>query len=114
VEGERSTSQRLPTPLRVWRGVDHGAVLDGSLLEDLLPPSDDSVLDALLPRLDPSLLDGLLPPLKEVVFARNEIVPDAILEGFDDAMMTTDLRHKKRPRRVDKRRPRRIGRKPLR
>ena len=57
--------------------------LDGSVLDDLLPPNDDSVLDALLPPLDPIVLDGLLPPLKD------------LLEGVDDAMITSDLRHKK-------------------
>jgi hypothetical protein len=78
---------------------------DGSVLDDLLPPGDDSVLDALLPPTDASFLDGLLLP-------PNEIVPELILDDIHDAMIRSDLRHEKRPRRVGKRRPRRTRRKP--
>lgn len=58
------------------------------VLDDLLPPRDDSALDALLPPLETSFLDGLLLP------PNNEIVSDDVLEDIDDAMITSDLRHK--------------------
>jgi hypothetical protein len=80
---------------------------DDSVLDDLLPPRDKSVLDALLPPLDASFLDGLVP-------SPNEIVLDDTLEGVDDTMVTSDHRHKKRPRCVGKRRPRRTSEKPRR
>jgi hypothetical protein len=90
---------------------------DDSVLNDLLPPFDVSVLDDLLPLRDESVLDALLPPLDTsfldgLVPSPNEIVRDDTLEGVDDTVVTSDLRHKKRPRCVEKRRPRRTGGKP--